>query len=163
MSIEQLLFLLLLLGVPLLERIVRALRERAGVPADPTPKPPEAPVYRPPAPVPLPDTAAAGPERGGTQLPLPRPPLPRPPFPPPPLPQAVPPAAPARLSEWERQRRTSRERKQGPAAHSRTGHPDRALGSRRVIGGGDLRRAIVLMAILGPCRALEPKDPSTLG
>jgi hypothetical protein len=32
-----------------------------------------------------------------------------------------------------------------------------------VIAGGDLRRAIVLIAILGPCRALQPKDASPPG
>jgi hypothetical protein len=34
---------------------------------------------------------------------------------------------------------------------------------RRGIAGGDLRRAIVLIAVLGPCRALEPRDASQLG
>jgi hypothetical protein len=34
---------------------------------------------------------------------------------------------------------------------------------RRVINRADLRRAIVLTAILGPCRALESKDPTQLG
>jgi hypothetical protein len=33
---------------------------------------------------------------------------------------------------------------------------------RRVIAGGELRRAMVLIAILGPCRALEPYDASPL-
>lgn len=38
----------------------------------------------------------------------------------------------------------------------------RPLARRRAVLPGDLRRAIVSIAVLGPCRALNPKDASQL-
>ena len=182
MSIEQLLFLLLLVGVPLLERLARAVRERAArEPVESAPEPVPPAVRRPPPPVPRPEPAATGPERGGGELPRPRsaspppvaPPLPastppslpppaRPPAPPQVLPQARERAAAERLRAAERQRAAGRERMRGPAPRVRA-RPSERPAARRVIDLGDLRRAIVLTTILGPCRALDSKDPTQLG
>ena len=130
MSAEQLLFLVLLVAIPLLERLIRAMRARTD--------------------------GSRGQRR--TELPLPASPLP------PALPQAKRHAAAEQLRASERQPPVRGERKQVPATRQRTAHSARAMrrgtALRPVIAGGDLRRTIVLMAILGPCRALEPKDAS---
>ena len=151
MSIEQLLFFLLLVAIPLLERLIRAMRARTGgTPAERTPAPAEATVSRPRAPVSVPDAGATGSERRRTELPLPGSSLP----------PAVRRAAPEQLLASEPEPRMRREDKREAAASLRTGHSDRPPRSGtalRVIAGGDLRRAIVLVTILGPCRALEPR------
>ncbi|MCA1584514.1 MAG: hypothetical protein LC791_06980 [Acidobacteria bacterium] len=156
MSIEQLLFFLLLVAIPLLERLIRALRARtAGLPGERTPAPAEATVLRPRSPVSVPDAGGAASEGRGTEL-LSASPLPLA------LPQAVAHATPEQLHASEREPGVRRERKHGPPTSLRAGHSDRPIALRRVIAGADLRRAIVLIAILAPCRALEPKDASQL-
>ncbi len=162
MSIEPLLFFLLLVAIPLLERLIRATRARANdSPAERgrTVVEPTVSRSRPPrSPHAASDTA---PEGRRTELPLPDSPLP------PALPQAVRDAAPEQLRVSDRELRMRQERKRRPASSVRTGHSERPMhpgpALRRVIAGGDLRRAIVLMAILGPCRALELQDASQLG
>ena len=162
MSIEQLLFFLLLVAIPLLERLIRAMRartndssaERARTVAEPT-------VSRSRPPVSPHDASGTASEGRRTELPLPASPLP------PTLPQAVRHVAPEHVRASEREPRVRREGKREPAASLRTRPSERPMrpgtGLRHVIGVGDLRRAIVLIAILGPCRALEPKDTSQLG
>ena len=162
MSVEQLLFFLLLIAIPLLERLIRARRARTGgSPGERGPATAQGTVSRPRLPLSVPDAGGTASDGRRTELPLPGSPLP------PALPQAVRHAAPEQLRASEREPRMRRERKHGPAASLRTGHSERPLrpgtALRRVIAGGDLRRAIVLIAILGPCRALEPKDASQLG
>jgi hypothetical protein len=159
MSSEQLLFLLLLVAIPLLERLIRALRARTGgLPGERTAASAEATVLRPRSPVSVPGAGAAASEGRGTELLLPTLPLP------PALPQAVAGATPVQLHASERETRVRPDRKHAPAKSLRAGHSDRPIALRRVVAGADLRRAIVLIAILGPCRALEPKkDASQLG
>jgi hypothetical protein len=138
--------------------LVRAMRARTdGSPVERTPTHAEATVSRPRAPVSVPDAGATGSDRRGTELPLPGSSLP------PALPQVVRRAAPEQLPESERAPRMRRERKHGPAASLPARHSDRPTAVRRVIARGDLRRAVVLIAVLGPCRALESKDASQLG
>jgi hypothetical protein len=161
MSIEQLLFFLLLMAIPLLERLVRAMRARTdGSVAEPSQAPAEADVSRSRSPVAFPDAGATELGTRPTELPLPGPSLP------PALPRPVRHAASAPLPASERKPHSGRERQQA-FTRRRIGHLDRPTRSgtalRPVIAGGDLRRAIVLAAILGPCRALEPKDPSQPG
>ena len=160
MSIEQLLFFLLLVAIPLLERLTRAMRartndapaERARTVAEPTVS--RSRPLRSPH-----DASGTASEGRRTELSLPASSLP------PALPQAVRDAAPEQVGAS--QPRVRRERKHGTAASLRTGHSARPMrrgtSLRRVIAGGDLRRAIVLIAVLGPCRALVPKDASQLG
>lgn len=151
MSLEQLLLLAFLIVIPLLERLIRLLRARTrGSPEDQsnTPVPQRPP--RPPAPE---EAGDADGESGYADLPvdieLPAPA-------PPPL---APPRAPAeRLTSGERAR-ARRLSQAGPAAP--VGHPpQRVHGTalRRMSAVGDLRRAIVLMTILGPCRALHQPE-----
>lgn len=162
MSIEQLLFLLLLLAIPLLERLIRAMRarmndapaERARTVAEPTvsrSRPPRSPH----------DASGTAVEGRRTELSPPASPLPAA------LPQAVRDAAAERVRASQREPGVRRESKHATAASLRTGHSARPMrrgtSLRRVIAGGDLRRAIVLIAVLGPCRALEPKDASQVG
>jgi hypothetical protein len=155
MSIENLLFFLLLLALPLIERLMRAMRARAsGPPGDDLPARNGATVPRPRAPASIPQTGTAAAERRGPELPLPASPLPAA------LHTALQPAASEHLPASERAPR--RERKPVPATSRRTGQSERPFEPRR-IAPGDLRRAIVLMTVLGPCRALEQKDASQLG
>jgi hypothetical protein len=157
MSIEQLLFLLLLVAIPLLERLVRAMRARTGgSPDDHLPVPDSGTVSRPRPPVSVPDAGTTASGRRGPELPLPASPLP------PALPRGISHAAPEHLRASEREPRV-RVPTHVPATSRRTGQSERLLARRRVIAAEDLRRAIVLIAILGPCRALEPKGASQLG
>lgn len=147
MSVEQLLFLLLV-GLPLLERLIRVMRtggssgDRPPVPARET-----ASGARPP--MPPPDAGATPAPSSGAELPLPAPPLPE-----------IPDAVAEQSRAFERQRRVRREPRPLPAAGWRAA-PKRPLAFRRVIADDDLRRAVVLMAVLGPCRALEPMDAAS--
>jgi hypothetical protein len=162
MSTEQLLFFLLLVAIPLVERLIRAMRARANdSPGQraPTATEPTASSSR------LPRSAHDAGRRASevlrTELPVPGSPLP------PALTEATRHAAPEQIRASQREPRVRRERQHGPAATARPTHLQRPTRSgaalQRVIAGGDLRRAIVLIAILGPCRALEPKDASPLG
>jgi hypothetical protein len=108
MSVEQLLFLVLFVVLPLLNMLRKALRKR------------------PPAP-PLPEARREEP---------------RPLLPPPMVLHPVPELArpPARATTTERRPVQSAEQRR-----------------RAAFGPGDIRRGIVIMTILGPCRALEPE------
>lgn len=152
MSIEQLLFFLLILAIPLLERLIQTMRSRTGNPPGDqhsAPDPGTDPVPQPEIPVPNTDTSAA--RMGEPEMPLPVSPVP------PALPQAIPHAVrqPLRGSEREPRERLATP---VPATSRRTGHSEPSLVRRHVIVAGDLRRAVMLMAILGPCRALDPND-----
>ncbi len=136
MTIEQLLLLLILVAVPLLERLLRVVRERtsdsareaaaaAAVPA----------VSPPPVPPPAPGVLRTAQRPLLAALPV--------------LPPRPPDGAPgARLQPALTGRRTPLARRRAAA--------------RDVTRGGDLRRAMTLMVILGPCRAIEPTDPSRI-
>jgi hypothetical protein len=161
MSIEQLLLFLLLVAIPLLQRLIRGIRARTGgSPWERGPAAAEGVVTRPRPALSVPDRGGTASEGRRTELPLPDSPLL------PVLPHAARHAAPEQLRASERAPGLRRERQRGPAA-VRAAHlqpptrPGTAL--QRVIAGGDLRRAIVLIAILGPCRALEPLDAPPLG
>jgi hypothetical protein len=130
MSLERLLFFLLPVAIPLLEKLIRAMRAQTG----------DSPGER---------ALATVAERTVSRL---APPL-----------SAH--DAGATASDGERTR-VGPEHQHGPAAPVRTGHSQwrvpHSTTPQRVIAGADLRRAIVLIALLGPCRALEPKDASQL-
>ena len=162
MSLEQLLFFLILVAIPLLERLVQMMRDRASgsggertPPAERTaaPQRPDTPQR----PVPVPDPGASSSPQVATARPRPISPLP------PPLPpvarheaasQPAPVVTPARTRREQSGRPT-------PAPRFLPVAPQPAL--RHPIGHGDLQRAIVLIAIFGPCRAIEPKDPTQPG
>jgi len=155
MSPESLLLLAFLILIPLLERLIRGLRAqtsraRAGQVNTPAPERPALPA-RPS----LPRVAADVDDGPTAHTELPRdtaPPTPAPPSP------ALRHAAPERSMSRDRTR-ARRQSQRGPAApvaHSL--QPMRRGTALRRIADGDLRRAIVLMTILGPCRALEPGD-----
>lgn len=153
MSLEQLLLFVLLIGIPLLERLIRAIRaRRSGSPAERTSTtPPEQTASRPRAPVPARHSGSTRPEKLGTERPRPASELPRTARPTASSPRSVGPG------------RARREPQRGPA--HRVGalysqRPKQGAAIRRFIAGGELQRAIVLVAILGPCRALEPKEAS---
>jgi hypothetical protein len=148
MSFESVL-LLLFLVVPLLERLIRFLRARAGeASAEPVPDAQErpAPVRRPTAP----DALGEQTERPGEAM------RPKPP-PPVPAPVLLPPRHPAaeRLRASDRVR-AGRMTPASDAARPRV-QRDSTAGRRELLRGGtaDLRRAVMLMTILGPCKALE--------
>jgi hypothetical protein len=133
MSFEQLALLLMLVAIPLLDRLIRAMRARtnesmqAGAPTAAEP-----PVSAAPPPLPARDARGTAPAPVLVAVPLPPRPLPalrpRP---------VAPPAA---------RRATAAERR--PAVRE-----PRAM---------DLRVAIRSMAILGPCRAIEPRDATQI-
>lgn len=162
MSTEQLLFFLLLVAIPLVERLIRAMRARANSSPGqraPTAAEPTVSSSRPPRSAH--DAGRRASEALRAELPLPASPLP------PALPEAARRAAPEQIRASQREPRVRRERQHGPSATVRPRHLQRPTRSgaalQHVIAGGDLRRAIILIAILGPCRALEPKDASPLG
>jgi hypothetical protein len=159
MSIEQLLFLLILVALPLLERLIRAMRtrphdssaERAGTLDEPA-------VSASRAPSPPSDARGGAPNGRHTELTLPASPLP------PALPQAVRHTVSEQLRPTEGALHVRRDGKHPPTTRLRTGvRSDSPVAPRRVVADADLRRAIVLIAILGPCRGLEAKDASQLG
>jgi hypothetical protein len=158
MSIEQVLLFLLVIAVPLLERLVRAMRTRSGgAPPERTPGPARGPVSRPRGPVAVAD-AGAGAARMADEVTAP--PIPVPSLPPAP-PETVRRARSGQRQASERALRLAPERRPGPAPSIRGRQADRARA--RVLAGGDLRRAMVLIAVLGPCRALERQDASQPG
>jgi hypothetical protein len=136
MSIEQLLFFLLLVAFPLITRLIRAMGTRT--PSNSHPTRDEQTVSRPRSAVSVPDAGTTAPGKDRTVLPPPLPPA---------LPQVIQHVAPGQLRAFDREPYVRRERKRGPTT----------------LDDGDLRRAIVLIAIVGPCRALEPKNGSELG
>jgi hypothetical protein len=153
MSIESLLLVAFLIVIPLLERVVRILRsrnlprpaDRAHVPAPPRPA-----VPRPPVPQLAPDAFGASAPAN-----LPRNITPPTPASPPPL-QERKPAAERRFTSSDRARvlREGLGRPTVPVLAARASHVDRHSLSRRNVSA-DLRRAVVLMAILGRCKALD--------
>lgn len=155
MSIEQLLFFVLLLALPLLERLIRTIRMRTkDSSAERTPTVAEPAVSVSPAPRSPDDEIGTAADGRQTELPLPASPLP---------PQAVPHTMPEPLRPTEGALHVRREGKRGAAARLRAGgRSDSRRALAPVIVDGDLRRAIVMIAILEPCRALEPKDGSPL-
>lgn len=155
MSIEQLLFFLLLVALPLLERLIRTIRTRtndASAERTRTVGEPAGAVSR--RPQPPNDEIGTAADGRQTELPLPALPLP---------PQAVPHTMPEPLRPREGSLHVRREGKRGAATRLRAGgRSDSQRALAPLLGDGDLRRAIVMIAILGPCRALEPKDASQL-
>lgn len=157
MSIEQILFFVLLVAIPLLERLIRAMRARAGGSTDERTHAPAGPtISRPRSSVSVPEVGATPSDVRAAELPMPASPLP------PPLPGEAPHAASEQVRASARETRVRQERKLGSATSLRVGRGKRPPALQRVIAGADLRRAIVLIAVLGPCRALEPKDVSQL-
>lgn len=158
MSPEQLLFVLLLVAIPLLERLIRAMRARKNdSPGERAPTAAEPTVSRSRPPRSAHDAGGPASEALRTELPRPAsPPLPA-------LPKPARHAAPEQLRASQREPGVRRERQHGLAAtvRQRPMRPGTAL--QQIIAGGDRRRAIVLIAILGPCRAFEPKDASPPG
>ncbi len=157
MSIESLLLIGFLIVIPLLERLVGVLRARSkGAQeqhsSNPVPPPP------PPSPSrrPLPAVAA------GTSSPMKSVSDRVQPAPPPPL-LAPKHPAPERLTSRDRAR-ARRENPLGPVAPVSIGRSaqqrPRGFALGRISEAADLRRGIVLMAILGPCRALRSEDAS---
>ncbi|MBP7778853.1 MAG: hypothetical protein KA371_17185 [Acidobacteria bacterium] len=155
MSIESLVIVALLIVFPLLERLSRYLRARAAqIPAAPVGASPR---QHPPAlpRLPKPEREADAPGATGSAV--------SPVSAPPPVlaPPALPPRHPAaeRLTAAERLR-AGRVIQAGQAARE----PGRGASARAPYavalrsGRADLRRAVVLMAVLGPCKALEAES-----
>jgi hypothetical protein len=142
---EQLVFLALFLLLGLLNLIVRLFRERAEKPpGGPAPVPP-------PTPRPAPTPRPVPPRRPAPTLP-----------PPPTLPGPSP--APARAPAARRPATAAPASAPAPptppAVPAGTGPVRRSRrASVRLGGPRDLRRAIVLATVLGPCRALEGREP----
>jgi hypothetical protein len=157
MSLEQLLFFLLVIAIPLLERLITAVRGRRDTsrPASPhpagaertSPGTPAASADRrdeayagsnaaPPVSAPLPEAAAryAGSEAAAQ-----------------PIPGGV--LVPARRTGQDSPARTVRAVQASQATRHRA---TRQMAFSRA----DVRIAFMHMAILGPCRALEPRDSS---
>lgn len=109
MTLEQILFLLIFLLIPVLNFLARALRRHVWPPAPED----EAPPGRSPEPAPRASARPTPPPRVRER------------------PREVPPLAPPAAA---------------PAPRSK----------RARLDTGDVRRAIVLMAILGPCQGVEP-------
>jgi len=147
MSIESILLAVFLL-FPLLERLSRHLRERAAQgPDDPAAAtPPQRPV-RTRRPGPGADESAAP---GQTDLPSTVPAV----LIPPPLPPRHPAAERLSASDRVRAARLLQTDVVAPPSTPRT-RPRARMGMTRLGGRADWRRAVVLTAVLGPCKALE--------
>lgn len=150
MSIESILLAAFLL-FPLLERLTRHLRERAAQaqadPAAATPRRPPVPTRRP-----LPDGAAdEGTAAGQTGQPASVPPVV---VVAPPLPPRHPAAERLIASERVRAARLTKADVGAPPSALRTS-PRPRVGLSLLGGRADLRRAVALMTVLGPCKALE--------
>lgn len=157
MSTEQLLFFLLLVAIPLLDRLIRAMRARtSNSPMERAPTASEPTVSRSRPPRSAHDAGSRASEAVRTERPLAASPLP------PALPEAAQHVAPEQIRASQREPGVRRDRSNAPAATVPPGRLQRSTRAgaalQRVIAGRDLRRAIMLIAILGPCRALEPKD-----
>ena len=149
MSIESILLAAFLL-FPLLERLIRHLRERAAqAPSDPAAgAPPQRPLPTRPLPAVAADESTTSGQTGHPAG------APAPVLLPPPLPPRHP--AVERLSAGERVRapRMIQSEAVTPSSVART-RPRARPGLLLHHGGADLRRAVVLMTVLGPCKALE--------
>lgn len=155
MSIEQLLFFVLLIAIALIERLIRAMRARTGdSPGERTRAPAEPTTSRPRSSV---SGSAVGaiPSGGRAEELLPASPLP------PALPRVAPHAASKQVRPSAREARVREGRTLGPATSRRVDHGERSRALQRVIAGADLRRAMILIAVLGPCRALEAEQAQT--
>ena len=152
MSIESLLLVAFLIVIPLLERLVRVLRSRnlprpadlAHVPPPPPPTPP-----RPPVPEIAPDAFGASEPaevHGHTVPPTPASP--------PPLAARSPAAERFSSRERTRARRGSEALPAAPVFVA-PAPQSRRHGTSRLGITAELRRSIVLMSILGPCKALD--------
>lgn len=156
MTFEQLLLIGLLIGIPLIQRLIRALQTGTGeTQADGQAGDPvrEGPPPRPRRPLhdraeeAEGDTLRADPpaDRAAAPSTLPRP------------------ASRPRGRERHLSRDDARPRRESRPASPAGLAPQLArqsTGLRATGGVADLRRGIVLMAILGPCRALQPDDAS---
>ena len=132
MSVETLVLLALFIVLPLIQRLIQATRQRN---------------QRPPEPVERPSP--------GTPQPLART-LPPPELAVPPLPDTTPHAASDAISAGVR---IPAPDGGGPVIVALT--PHRSMGRPTTVGlrtRRDLRRAIVIAAVLGPCRASSPYD-----
>jgi hypothetical protein len=159
MTLEQLLVLAFLIGIPLIDALIRALR--AGTSGSPS------------------DT---GRNSRSEQQSLPR--RAAPPVPvaqgssPPPLPPELPSAALPPLSHVPAAAGDAPEHPGSPEHGSAGVRPPRrhqrlaprdeqsrrsTLARQRPLPSADLRRAVVLMTILGPCRALDKQDATDPG
>jgi len=156
MSIESLLLIGFLIVIPLLERLVRALRARSNGaqeqhPSHPVPPPPPPSLSRP-RPAGAAGTSSQMKSASDRVQPALAPPLLAPRHP-----------APERLTSRDRAR-ARRENPLGPVAPVSVGRSaqqrPRGFALGRISGAADLRLGIVLMTILGPCRALRSEDAS---
>lgn len=155
MSIESLLILALLLVFPLVERLNRHLREQAAqAEGDPADAPPRARVPARPRPPREERDADASGASGAAGLPatVPLPVLAQPA--PPPLPARHPTFERLTAAERARAARLSQAGEDQPPLVGKAPPRTRRAGSLRA-ARIDLRRAVVLMTILGPCKALE--------
>jgi outer membrane biosynthesis protein TonB len=147
MSIELILAIIFFGLLPLIERLIRAAREGQGGTARPAPPPwepaeedDEPYVFEPP-PMPMP-----------MPMPAPRVEKPRPTAvkAAPVTPRVAPSRAPSRVTAHDR-------RTDDAFKGARKGRARRDIAAALHSEAG-LRRAVVLMTILGPCRALSPYD-----
>lgn len=157
MSIELVLAIILFGLLPLIERLIRGARESQGGTTRPAPPPWEPadeddgePYVLEPPPMPAPPMPE--PRMPEPRMPAPRVEKPLPPTakPAPVAPRVTPSRAPSRVTAHDR--RTDDAFK---GARARRGRRDIAAALHSEAG---LRRAVVLMTILGPCRALSPYD-----
>jgi hypothetical protein len=135
MSVESLLLIAFLIVLPLLERLARVLRARASQRPD---EPAVGPPHQPPASIPSPVLT----------------------------PPELPPRHPAveRLSAGERVLLGRMSQPATPAVLVRAGNlPSRVRHVFSLSQSADLRRAMMLVVILGPCKALEDGASSVPG
>jgi hypothetical protein len=151
-SFESLLLVAFLLVIPLLERLVRGMRTRSRPhPADlaPVPAPSRLPLPRPAVPERAPDAFGASDPTERTANIAPSTPTSLPP-----LPERHPAAKRFTSRERARASRGSQELPVTPVFGRPAPHTRRRGTSLRGISA-ELRRSIVLMSILGPCKALD--------
>lgn len=151
MSIELILAIFFFGLLPLIERAIRAVRER------------QAPPPQGPPPYPSPEDLAADEDGPPYVAPYVAPPYEELPFEPPPPPVVIPPKpARVRASQMPIARVTAHDRRTADAF-------DRPSERRRGRGGrvadilhteAGLKRAFVMLTVLGPCRAFSPYDQS---
>lgn len=151
MSIEQLLLLLILAGVPLLKRLIGTLRARAdGASVDRLPVPHQRSTVNrgPNVSSPHAEPRTVEPPR---ELPLPT--LPSPPSPP--LHTSPAPEHPG----WSGPDPRVPVSRHVPATGGHAWHTEDTPAIRRITSIGDMRSAIANMAILEPCKAMASKEP----
>ena len=145
MEIQDVLVIILFVGVPLAQYLIRAMRQPERPPPAPQPQRPRQPPPLPNLPRPRP---TALPQAKLPQATLPQPKLPQP------VQQMKMPAGKPAVAAVPRAPAVTWK----PAAAAgrydvRTGP---AVSARGLRNAAELRRAMVLMTILGPCRATEP-------